>query len=158
MASTRSRHAQVPFEIHEDGMEMDESAHAENYKDENCDVREEDQEGESDGYSDTSEESDGVVDSAVQEDMLRLEETFKGIRHRFRLINRIGEGMYYGRHLQNQRVTDNMSRYILHRIQSRGSLIRPLRQYLGYRGEGELQVDLPAIEKTSSRIFKVAIR
>jgi cell division control protein 7 len=108
MASTRSRYAQVPFEIHEDGMEMDESAHRENYKDENYHLREEAQDDESDGYSEASEESDGVVDSGVQEDMLRLEETFKGIKERFRLINRIGEGMYYGKGLRDQRATNNL--------------------------------------------------
>jgi cell division control protein 7 len=89
-------------------MVMDESAHGENYEDENCDLREEEPEDESDGYSEASEESGGVVDSGVQEDILRLEETFKGIKERFRLINRIGEGMYYGKDLQNQKATNSM--------------------------------------------------
>jgi cell division control protein 7 len=56
------------------------------------DLEELDQEEEedySDGYSD---DSDDVVDPKVQEDMNQFQETFKGIKDRFRLINRIGEG------------------------------------------------------------------
>lgn len=34
-----------------------------------------------------------VVDESVAEDMDRFEETFKGINKRYRLINRIGEGL-----------------------------------------------------------------
>lgn len=48
-----------------------------------------------DGYyeeSDYSEESEEEVDPAVQEDMEKFQATFKGIKERFRLINRIGEG------------------------------------------------------------------
>jgi cell division control protein 7 len=33
------------------------------------------------------------VDEAVMEDMKRLEETFRGISDRFRLVNKIGEGI-----------------------------------------------------------------
>ena len=42
--------------------------------------------------SDYSAESEEEVDPAVQEDMDKFQETFKGIKERFRLINRIGEG------------------------------------------------------------------
>jgi cell division control protein 7 len=41
----------------------------------------------------TIDSSDEEVEDAVQEDMARFEETFVGISKRFRLINRIGEGM-----------------------------------------------------------------
>ena len=42
--------------------------------------------------SDYSEESEEDVDAGVQEDMDKFQATFKGIKERFRLINRIGEG------------------------------------------------------------------
>lgn len=44
--------------------------------------------------SDYSEESEEEVDPAVQEDMEKFQATFKGIKDRFRLINRIGEGKF----------------------------------------------------------------
>ena len=47
-------------------------------------------------YGDSSDDSDdsiGSVQESVAEDMLKLEATFKGISKRFRLINRIGEGI-----------------------------------------------------------------
>lgn len=40
-----------------------------------------------------SEGSDDEVDETVAEDMRRLEESFAGISKKYRLINRIGEGM-----------------------------------------------------------------
>jgi cell division control protein 7 len=64
------------------------------------DIKEEEFEERSDESMDPLEESGHTVDSsdeevedAVQEDMARFEETFVGINKRFRLINRIGEGM-----------------------------------------------------------------
>lgn len=42
--------------------------------------------------SDYSEESEEEIDPAVQEDMDKFQATFRGIKERFRLINRIGEG------------------------------------------------------------------
>jgi hypothetical protein len=51
-----------------------------------------DEDDQEDEYSEESDDSDDVVDASVQEDMLRFQETFKGIKDRFRLINRIGEG------------------------------------------------------------------
>lgn len=41
--------------------------------------------------SDEEEEED--IDESVKEDMKKLEDTFPGISDRFRLVNRIGEGM-----------------------------------------------------------------
>lgn len=45
--------------------------------------------------SDAHQESDyeEEVDESVREDMKKLEDTFPGISDRFRLVNRIGEGM-----------------------------------------------------------------
>ena len=42
---------------------------------------------------DEDEESDNEIDETVAEDMCKLEENFKGISLKYRLINRIGEGM-----------------------------------------------------------------
>ena len=42
--------------------------------------------------SECSEDSEDEVDDSVVEDMRRLEESFKGISQKYRLINRIGEG------------------------------------------------------------------
>ena len=43
----------------------------------------------------TVDSSDEEVEDSVQEDMARFEDTFVGINKRFRLINRIGEGMLH---------------------------------------------------------------
>ena len=52
--------------------------------------------GHDDGYSsDTSEDSIGdpsSIEKSVLEDMIKFEDSFKGITKRFRLIDRIGEG------------------------------------------------------------------
>lgn len=52
---------------------------------------------------DELEESDQEVEDSVAEDMRRLEESFEGISERFRLINRIGEGMLLASHMSAQR-------------------------------------------------------
>jgi cell division control protein 7 len=90
MATTRFRNAKSPFEIHHDIMEEYREEEEEVMDELRGDVEELDQEEDySDGYSD---DSDNVVDPKVQEDMNQFQETFKGIKDRFRLINRIGEG------------------------------------------------------------------
>ncbi|KAL5332810.1 kinase-like domain-containing protein [Aspergillus crustosus] len=43
---------------------------------------------------DYREEDEEEVDEVVKEDMKRLEDTFPGIAHRFKLVNRIGEGTF----------------------------------------------------------------
>jgi hypothetical protein len=43
--------------------------------------------------SQSSEDSEDEIDESVVEDMRRLEQSFKGISEKYRLINRIGEGM-----------------------------------------------------------------
>jgi cell division control protein 7 len=37
-------------------------------------------------------EEEDEMDDSVKEDMMRLEDSFRGISHRYRLVNRIGEG------------------------------------------------------------------
>jgi len=92
MATIRSRNAKAPFEIHHDEVDGDESMYEQDQAmDESRGDMEEENYQQSDDYSD-SDESDVVVDASVQEDMKKFQETFKGIRDRFRLINRIGEG------------------------------------------------------------------
>lgn len=53
-------------------------------------VEDEEEESESDQYNEG--ESDDEADESVIEDMRKLEESFKGISRKYRLINRIGEG------------------------------------------------------------------
>lgn len=80
-ARTSLRYAEH-IDIHEDDIKDEE---AEETLDESMDPLEES------GHSaDSSEEE---VEDSVQEDMARFEESFAGISKRFRLINRIGEGM-----------------------------------------------------------------
>jgi cell division control protein 7 len=90
MATIRPRSARAPFQIHHDEVPEEE------LEDEDLDTMEESreyaEEGDEENYSDASDESDELVDHSVQEDMARFQETFKGIKERFRLINRIGEG------------------------------------------------------------------
>lgn len=93
MATVRHRNAKIPFEIHHDAMDPDESLDEEGHDMDDSRMEIEDEhEEQDDAYSDTSEESDGIVDAVVQEDMVKFQETFRGIKDRFRLINRIGEG------------------------------------------------------------------
>jgi cell division control protein 7 len=95
MATTRARDSRIPFEIHEDGPETDNCPRDERYALLDNEGDDQDQDEEQDRYSEASDESDGIVDEGVLEDMERLQDTFKGIKDRFRLINRIGEGLYY---------------------------------------------------------------
>ena len=91
MTTVRAR-PKVPFEIHNDEPGTDETAQSEHYSFREDEENYQDQGVEDDGYSETSDETDGEVDASVREDMGQLQETFKGIKDRFRLINRIGEG------------------------------------------------------------------
>ena len=96
MATIRPRNSKEPsFDIHHDEMDSDESLeeHAQTMQESISQLDEEEYE-EHNQYedSDYSDESDGVVDPTVLEDMEKFQQTFKGIKDRFRLINRIGEG------------------------------------------------------------------
>jgi cell division control protein 7 len=90
MATIRPRNAKTPFEIHHDQESLEEEKEVtDESRGDMEDVEQDDEDEYSDGYSD---DSDDVVDPKVQEDMDKFQETFKGIKDRFRLINRIGEG------------------------------------------------------------------
>lgn len=45
------------------------------------------------GYEEDDLHDNEDIDDSVKEDMRKLEDTFPGISDRFRLVNRIGEGM-----------------------------------------------------------------
>ena len=44
--------------------------------------------------TDEYDEDEDDIDDSVAEDMKKLEESFKGISQKYRLINRIGEGLH----------------------------------------------------------------
>ena len=92
MASIRPRNAKVPFEIHHDTLDSTESLDGEDQvmDESRGDMDEED--AQEDYSSDASDETDEVANPALQEDMIKFQEGFKGIKERFRLIGRIGEG------------------------------------------------------------------
>ncbi|CZT00218.1 hypothetical protein WAI453_012766 [Rhynchosporium graminicola] len=94
MATVRVRSAK-PFEIHHDQM-VEESMEEEDHRMEEsrAETEEEEHEEPEDAYSEMSEESDGVIDATVQEDMDRFQDNFRGLKERYRLINRIGEGTF----------------------------------------------------------------
>ena len=93
MATIRPRNARVPFEIHHDELDNDQDIDEEQTMDESRGEEDESEEVDGGDYSEDSDDSDGTVEPAVREDMDKFEETFKGIKERFRLINRIGEGV-----------------------------------------------------------------
>ncbi|EHK97799.1 putative Cell cycle serine/threonine-protein kinase hsk1 [Glarea lozoyensis 74030] len=90
MATIRSRNAPKVFDIHED--EMREEEVEDDQETEESRGEEDEEDGRGKDYD--SEESDSIVDPIVQEDMDKFQDTFKGIKERFRLINRIGEGTF----------------------------------------------------------------
>lgn len=57
------------------------------------------------------------IDETVAEDMQKLEDNFKGISEKYRLINRIGEGMLVSPETRVQLLI--FCRHIFHRLQSR---------------------------------------
>src|ERR1700722_6180892 len=77
MATTRALHINVHFEIHDDEAEIDESVPEEDFVMEDDDGEDEEHDLEQDGYSETSDERDGKIDIDVQQDMDKLQETFK---------------------------------------------------------------------------------
>ncbi|KAJ8063969.1 hypothetical protein OCU04_007815 [Sclerotinia nivalis] len=94
MATARQRqgNAKNTFQIHDDGIKQEESMEEEGT--ENEESRAEDDDLQDERYSDDSDGSDDAVDAATAEDIAKFEATFKGIKDRFRLINRIGEGTF----------------------------------------------------------------
>jgi cell division control protein 7 len=93
MATARARDSRIPFEIHEDGPETDNRPQEQQYDTPDHGGDDQDQDEGQDSYSVASDDCCSVVDEDVLEDMERLQDTFKGIKDRFRLINRIGEGL-----------------------------------------------------------------
>ena len=59
------------------------------------DHEEEEEEQEEEQEQEEEEEEEEEVDESVVEDMRKLEETFEGISLRYRMINRIGEGLCF---------------------------------------------------------------
>lgn len=92
MATVRIRNARIPFEIHHDELEVEEVVNEEEPRSDES--RGETHEGDGDAGSECSEESDSYVEPSVQEDMEKFQDSFEGIKERFRLINRIGEGTF----------------------------------------------------------------
>lgn len=112
MAKTRESLQRHPGQIDvlEDHIKEEESA--ERRSDESIDPLEE--------SGQTVDSSDEDVEDAVAEDMARFEETFVGISKRFRLINRIGEGLSHFIGLSICRVHDPLTKFrrnLLHGIQ-----------------------------------------
>ena len=99
------------IDVHEDDVQEEEPLSA---LDESMDPLDES------GY--TVDSSDEEVEDSVQEDMARFEETFVGINKRFRLINRIGEGMSHiiGLSYAGQRELTCTCRHLLNSVQGRG--------------------------------------
>lgn len=75
-----------------------------------------------DDYDEEDDESEDEVDETVAEDMRKLEENFKGISQKYRLINRIGEGNYCIR-IPPQLLTSD--RHLFDRVQSRATRHSP---------------------------------
>lgn len=68
-----------------------------------------------DDEEDEEEETDNEIDETVAEDMRKLEENFKGISQKYRLINRIGEGVLPFSGID---IVLTINRHVLDRLQS----------------------------------------
>ncbi|ERF70954.1 hypothetical protein EPUS_06739 [Endocarpon pusillum Z07020] len=78
---------------------------------------EEDEENLSEEDEDEDGESEDEVDESVIEDMRKLEESFRGISRKYRLINRIGEGENWVLAVFSEKAYHLIeTRYILHCI------------------------------------------
>lgn len=118
----------------------------------------EDEEGEDEQEgsecSEGSAESEYAVDETVREEMTKLEDTFREIGMKFRMIARIGEGnartlvsvVYYSNYLLT-----GLSRNILNRIQGRRLAPRVLSEPLGRRTKECLEVDISSFQKKRKR-------
>jgi cell division control protein 7 len=95
MATIRPRSAKEPFEIHHDELEEESTydEHGSFDSDVGDSVATKPWETEQkDWDQDSSSDLDEPIDSSVLQDMDKFEASFKDIKDRFRLINRIGEG------------------------------------------------------------------
>jgi cell division control protein 7 len=90
------RRAEENFRIHEDVPSTEDTqVNDESMADEQEDYDEDDdQQGEADDQQsdDSGSSAEEVVDTNVQIDMEKLQNSFPGFRHKYRLIKRIGEG------------------------------------------------------------------
>ncbi|EFQ27248.1 uncharacterized protein GLRG_01743 [Colletotrichum graminicola M1.001] len=98
MATATRKRSREAFEIHQDPPharteDTEMMADSEQHTEEVDEQEEPDDDVENDPSDDTSDDDD-VVDSGVQRDMDRLQDTFPGFRQKYRLIKRIGEGTF----------------------------------------------------------------
>lgn len=130
-SAVRRRRAEEKFEIHEDVPSTENTqVNDESMADEPDDYDEDDDHhGEDDQQSDVSGSSvEDVVDTNVQIDMEKLQDSFPGFKHKYRLIKRIGEGTDALPSLLDTflAATSNKSgfhRYVLDRLQGRGPAV-----------------------------------
>lgn len=73
-----------------------------------------------------SDESEEDVDDAVLEDIQNFEQSFRNISQRYRLINRIGEGMRISSHYTLDHQAHHSVRHVLDSIQGRRPHVRQL--------------------------------
>ncbi|RVX75492.1 hypothetical protein B0A52_00845 [Exophiala mesophila] len=90
---SRDKMGHTAIEIHEDEQDVEMLRRLAPKDDEYMDLSE-DEDSNDASVSDDSDDSDDDIDETVMEDMRKLEESFKGISQKYRLINRIGEGTF----------------------------------------------------------------
>lgn len=126
-SAVRRRRVEENFRIHEDVPSTEDTqVNDESMADDHEDY---DEDGE-DQRSDISESSaEDVVDTNVQIDMEKLQDSFPGFRHKYRLIKRIGEGIHDAPLFLCiwQRLTVlPCHRHVLNCLQGRRLAVRPL--------------------------------
>jgi len=156
-SAVRRRRAEEQFRIHEDVPSTedtevnDESMDVQEDQDDQGDYDDDDdnhEDGEDQGSDISGSSAEEVLDTNVQVDMEKLQDSFPGFRHKYRLIKRIGEGMHppvLHSHVTLESVDSttltmlHLHRHVLDRLQSRRPAVRRLRQHVGHR-EGEREV------------------
>lgn len=100
--------------------------------------------------SEGSAESEYAVDQTVREEMDRLEDTFRELGMRFRMIARIGEGNAKTLSLLMYHTNDlltGLARNFLNCLQGRRLTLRILSERLGHRSKGRFKVDISSIQE-----------
>ena len=84
--------------------------------------------------SESSSEEHAAVEDSVREDMVKLEQTFKGMGLKYRMIDRIGEGDALDDASARQIIADKfrLYRHLLNRLQSRRLALPILSERLGH--------------------------
>ena len=100
--------------------------------------------------SEESEESEYAVDQTVREEMDRLENTFRELGMKFRMIARIGEGtarilVFLVYHSND--VLTGLSRHFLNCLQGRRLTLRILSERLGPRTKGRFEMDISSVQE-----------